>query len=176
MPDVGEFSATLDGIATRIASEGGTVYRYLLDTLSVAQHARLVDEWNALRAQEFAEIVEECETKFAREVEFEIFRANLTAGEAEEIEADLEKIRAWFARVVARDCFAAANRGAAEAAIRVCEELLDDFMQRVYLTEMADGPALAPPLALAWDDFPRATTPAIDEKADPDAPGDVKGA
>lgn len=150
VPELGELPAALDDIAARIARDGGTCYRFALTELDGAQQARLVAEWNALRAQEFAELVEECETKFTREVEFEIFRANLTAGEAEEIEADLEKIRVWFARVAARDWFAAPNRGAAEAAIAACEALLDDFMQRVYLAEMADGPSLAPPAALAW--------------------------
>ena len=54
--------------------------------------------------QEYEEIVEECETKFEREIEFEIFRGNLTAAEAEEIEADLEKIKTWFERVVRATC------------------------------------------------------------------------
>jgi hypothetical protein len=155
VPELGELPAALDSIVERIERDGGTVYRYTLRDLDAAQQGRLVDEWNALRTQEFAEIVEECETKFTREVEFELFRANLTAGEAEEIEADLDKIRAWFARVAARDWFAAPNRHAAEAAIAACELLLDDFVQRVYAVEMADGPALEPPAALAWGDFPR---------------------
>jgi hypothetical protein len=155
VPELGELPAALDSIVERIERDGGTVYRYTLAELDAAQQRRLVEEWNALRAQEFAEIVEECETKFTREVEFEIFRANLTAGEAEEIEADLDKIRHWFAHVAARDWFAAPNRAAAAAAIAACELLLDDFVQRVYLVEMADGPALEPPAALAWGDFPR---------------------
>ena len=155
VPELGELSDALDGIVERIERDGGTVHRYTLAKLSVTQQAQLVAEWNALRGQEFAELVEECETKFRREVEFEIFRANLTAGEAEEIEADLDKIRAWFARVAARDWFAAPNRAAAELAIAACETLLDDFVQRVYVVEMADGPALEPPATLAWGDFPR---------------------
>jgi hypothetical protein len=155
VPELGDLPDALDGIVERIERDGGTVYRYALADLTTAQQARLVDEWNALRGQEFAEIVEECETKFTREVEFEIFRANLTAGEAEEIEADLDKIRGWFARVAARDWFDAPNRAAAETAIAACETLLDDFVQRVYMAEMADGPALDPPAALTWGEFPR---------------------
>jgi hypothetical protein len=155
VPELGQLPAALDSIVERIERDGGTVYRFTLAGLDAAQQGRLVGEWNALRAQEFAEIVEECETKFTREVEFELFRANLTAGEAEEIEADLDKIRSWFARVAARDWFAAPNRAAAVTAIAACEVLLDDFVQRVYAVEMADGPALEPPAALAWGDFPR---------------------
>jgi hypothetical protein len=155
VPELGDLGAALDGIEQRVLSEGGSVYRFALSDLSAAQQARLRAEWNALRAQEFAEIVEECETKFTREVEFELFRNNLTAGEAEEIEADLEKIRTWFARVAARDWFGAPNRPEAEAAIEACARLLDDFVERVYVLEATAGPSLEPPAQLAWEELPR---------------------
>lgn len=137
-------------VESRIEAEGGSFYRFEVD-VDETQDARLRTEWNALREQEFAEIVEECETKFAKEVEFEIFRGNFTAGEAEEIEADLEKIRAWFARVAERDIFRASNRKAAEAAIAYSGRLLDDFVERVFRAEeLAGGPVLEPPLDVPW--------------------------
>ena len=126
-------------------AEGGTSYRF-----AVAADPRLEHDWNALRTQEYEEIVEECETKFEREIEFEIFRNNLTASEAEEIEADLEKMRAWFARVTVRDVFGAPSRERAEAAIVRCAGLLEDFEQRVFLAETEEGPSLAPPAKLPW--------------------------
>lgn len=135
----------LDAVETRIAAESGTSYRF-----EVAADERLEREWNALRTQEYEEIVEECETKFEREIEFEIFRNNLTASEAEEIEADLEKIRSWFGRVTARDVFGAPSRERAEAAIARCAELLEDFEQRVFQAESEEGPSLAPPAKLPW--------------------------
>jgi hypothetical protein len=141
----------LDEIQRRIRDEGGGSYRFALDAVDDEQDTRLRGEWNALREQEYAEIVEECETKFAKEIEFEIFRGNLTAGEAEEIEADLEKIRTWFARIEARDLFGARKRTAAERAIRRASELLDDFVERVYRAEeVAGGPVLEPPVDLPW--------------------------
>jgi Protein ChrB, N-terminal len=141
----------LDEIERRIRDEGGSSYRFALPAVDDEQGARLRADWNALREQEYAEIVEECETKFAKEIEFEIFRGNLTAGEAEEIEADLEKIRAWFARIEARDLFGARKRTAAERAIRRASELLDDFVERVYRAEeIAGGPVLEPPVDLPW--------------------------
>jgi hypothetical protein len=107
--------------------------------LPTEHHVRLVNEWNALRDHEYAEIIEECETRFRKEIEFEIFRNNLTGSEAEEIEVDLEKIRAWLARITERDVFSASRSTEAEAAVQVCEELLDDFNQRVYLAEAEQG-------------------------------------
>jgi len=150
VPDLGDLAARVDAVAQRVEREDGTSYRFDLGELRADERQRLRDDWTALRSQEYAEIVEECETKFAREVEFEIFRDNLTAGEAEEIEADLEKLRTWMARVVGRDWFGAANRHRAEAAIARCEGMLEDFMERVYEAENRDGPSLQPPTQLSW--------------------------
>jgi hypothetical protein len=139
------FEERLDAIEARVAAEGGSSHRFV-----VTADARLEAEWNALRRQEYEEIVEECETKFEREIEFEIYGGNLTASEAEEIEADLEKIRAWFGRVSARDVFGAPSRDRADAAIARCAELLEDFERRVYEAESESGPSLAPPTQLPW--------------------------
>ena len=139
------FDARLDAVEARVAAEGGSSHRFTVDG-----DERLEAEWNALRRQEYEEIVEECETKFEREIEFEIFRGNLTAGEAEEIEADLEKLRAWFARVEARDVFAAPGRERAADAIERCAHQLEDFERRVFEAESEDGPSLAPPAKLPW--------------------------
>lgn len=159
LPEQTQLKQKLDAIAERVRSEGGVVYRFELSDLSEQEQARLREEWNALRTQEFEEIVEECQTKFEREIEFEIFRDNLTAAEAEEIEADLEKIKTWFERVCARDVFAVASRAGAEAAIVKCERLLEDFVQRVYDAETEHGPSLEPPASSEW---PERRTPATE--------------
>jgi ChrB-like protein len=152
LPEEGGLSDQLDAIADRVRNQGGVVYRFPLAELSDEDRARLEGEWNALRTQEYEEIVEECQTKFEREIEFEIFRENLTGAEAEEIEADLEKIKTWYERIRARDVFAVAGRERAETAIAKCERLLEDFVQRVYDTETEHGPSLQPPASGEWSD------------------------
>jgi hypothetical protein len=142
-----DFVQRLDAIENRINTEGGTVYRFRLRDIEPVQQQRLIGEWNALRDHEYAEIAEECETRFRREVEFELFRNNLTGSEAEEIEADLEKIKTWFDRVSTRDRFGAPQRRAAEEAIERSQLLLDDFVERVFEAEAARGGlSLDPPL------------------------------
>jgi hypothetical protein len=154
LPEEGGLSDQLDAIAERVRNQGGVVYRFPLAGLSDEDRARLEGEWNALRTQEYEEIVEECQTKFEREIEFEIFRGNLTAAEAEEIEADLEKIKTWFERIRARDVFAVPSRDSAGAAIAKCEQLLEDFVQRVYDAETEHGPSLEPPASAEWSELP----------------------
>jgi hypothetical protein len=155
VPELGDLVEALDVIEERIRTDGGTVYRFVLNDLTSEQRAQLESDWTALREHEYAEIIEECETKFKREIEFEIFRDNLTASEAEEIEADLEKIQNWFDRVSRRDWFGAANRETCEAVIAECERLLDDFVERVYEAETNEGPSLELPSKLTWHEPPR---------------------
>ncbi|MGH2551814.1 MAG: Chromate resistance protein ChrB [Thermomicrobiales bacterium] len=139
VPELADLVQRLDAVETRIASEGGISYRFRLSDLSNDQLERLTGEWNRVRDQEYAEIVEECRTKFKDEIEFELFRKNLTGAEAEEIEADLEKIRSWFDRIRSRDHFAAAGRAEAEIAIEESQVLLDDFVERVFEAESISG-------------------------------------
>jgi hypothetical protein len=150
LPELGDLAERLDAIERRIETEDGLSWRFRLAALPSDQEARLRDEWNALRAHEYAEIVEESKTKFEREIEFEIFRGNLTAAEAEEIEADLDKIKAWLGRVAARDWFAEPTRKDAERAVAHCEALFNDFAERVYLAELQDGPSIETPLDIPW--------------------------
>ena len=142
VPDVPEVVERLEEIAGRISSLGGTPYQFRLADLPRTQAADLRRAWSDLRAHEYAEIEEECRSKFIREVEFELFRDNLTASEAEELEADLDKIRSWFGRVRARDWFDAPNRAKVEAAIAECATRLEDFTTRVFEREAAEGPSL----------------------------------
>jgi hypothetical protein len=150
LPDLGDLDEQLDTIEARIAEDGGTSWRFRLDSLPEEMEQRLQSEWNALRGQEFAEIVEECRTKFNREIEFEIFRGNLTAAEAEEIEADLDKIKAWFQRISERDWFEAPSRADAEAEIAASEALYNDFAEKVYLAETTEGLHTDAPLDIPW--------------------------
>jgi hypothetical protein len=150
VPEVPDVVERLDEIAGRITELGGTPFLFRLSELPEAQAAQLRAAWSDLRAHEYAEIVEECRSKFIREVDFELFRDNLTASEAEELEADLDKIRQWFGRVQARDWFAASNRAEVEAAIAECEARLEDFTTRVFEREAAEGPQLSTPLDVPW--------------------------
>jgi len=91
-----------------------------------------VDGFREQSAKEYAEIVEECETKFFKEIEFERFRNNYTFEEAEEIRQDLEKLRRWLAKVEERDWMGADGQDLARAKVAECEELLEQFEADVY--------------------------------------------
>lgn len=119
-------------ITAKIPTLGGEYTRFDIPQLPADDEAKIIAAFRTLRDKEYAEIVEECETKFVKEIEFEHFRQNYTFEEAEEIGQDLEKIRRWYGRVIERDWFAAPGRAAVEAWIARCQELLNDFEQTVY--------------------------------------------
>ena len=86
------------------------------------EEAKLVQLFVDQTAKHYAEIVENCEVNFVKEIEFENFRQNYTYEEAEEIRMEFEKICTWFERVQERDWFGAPNAGEARevvAAVRV---------------------------------------------------------
>ncbi len=144
LPDVPVLRDELARVTAKIPEMEGECTLFEVPRLAEADAARIVDSFRVLRDKEYAEIIEECETKFVKEVEFEHFRQNYTFEEAEEIGQDLEKIRRWFARIVERDWFAASRRGEVEVWIDTCQELLNAFEHEVYRRSNDDGPDAAP--------------------------------
>lgn len=119
-------------IRKKIEEYGGTSTWFEIDALPDGQDEQIVEQFKDLARREYAEIVEECETKFAREIEFERFRENYTFEEAEEIRQDLEKIKRWLAKAEERDWFDGPGHDEALAKIDWCEELLEGFEEEVY--------------------------------------------
>ncbi|MGH2457461.1 MAG: Chromate resistance protein ChrB [Chloroflexota bacterium] len=119
-------------ITRKIDAMGGEFTLFQEPKLSPADVLKIVAAFRDLRDKEYAEIVEECETKFVKEVEFEHFRENYSFGEAEEIAQDLEKIRRWFEAVQARDWFRAERAGEVADWLGRCAELLAGFEEEVY--------------------------------------------
>jgi polyhydroxyalkanoate synthesis regulator phasin len=132
LPDRAEIRASLAEIRERIDELGGSSIFLVLAEVGDEARRRFVDGLREQSAKEYAEIVEECETKFVAEVEFERARANYTFEEAEEIRQDLEKLRRWLRKVEARDWMSADGRDLAHRKVADCERLLEGFEADVY--------------------------------------------
>jgi hypothetical protein len=176
LPDVGNNAEELERVMAKVTTVGGETVRFLVPRLDSGDEARIIAGFRAQRACEYAEIIEECETKFQKEVEFEHFRQNYTFEEVEEIEQDLDKIRRWYDRIKERDWFKADRRDEVEWWIERCQELMNGFVEEVYkrqdsdaraqatgdeFDEVAQGMLAAPPimrLPLGRRKWPAATT------------------
>jgi hypothetical protein len=142
LPRRPDLRLSIEGVREKIARLGGSSNLFEVPYLTPEDEASLIRGFRDLVAKQYAEIVEECETKFVKEIEFETFRQNYTFAEAEEIEQDLEKIRRWFARVRERDWFETPGRAAVEAWIGRCAELLEGFYVEVHAR--TSGPGVSP--------------------------------
>ncbi|MGH8934539.1 MAG: Chromate resistance protein ChrB [Egibacteraceae bacterium] len=122
----------LTTVRARIAADGGTSTLLYVAAQPPDAEDELVSAFRDLASKEYAEVIEECDTKFVREIEFERFRGNYTFEEVEEIRADLDKIRRWLDRVITRDFFGARGRAEAHAWLAHCAGLLEAFEADVY--------------------------------------------
>lgn len=132
VPDRPELRTAIAGVRERVERAGGSSNLFPVSQLPPEEAESLINGFRSLTAEQYAEIIEECETKFVKEIEFEHFRQNYTFAEGEEIEQDLEKIRRWYARVRERDWFDAPGRDGVEAWLERCTGLLDDFFATVH--------------------------------------------
>src|SRR5438132_4328722 len=131
-PDIPGVTDEVNQVAAKIPALGGETFLLDVPRLQPEDEARIIQSFRAQRASEYGEIIEECETKFQKEIEFEHFRQNYSFEEAEEIEQDLDKIRRWYERVRQRDWFKADRSEEVERWLQRCQELLNGFLEEVY--------------------------------------------
>jgi len=158
-PDIPGVTEEVNQVAAKIPALGGETFLLDVPKLQPEDEARIIEAFRVQRASEYAEIIEECETKFVKEIEFEHFRQNYTFEEAEEIEQDLEKIRRWFERVRDRDWFKAERRDEVETWLGKCQGLLARFEEEVYRRNGSDSPSDEPSVEEEEDVPPPALRP-----------------
>ncbi|MFI1096116.1 Chromate resistance protein ChrB [Streptomyces sp. NPDC020917] len=132
LPDREDLRDRIKRVRERIDELKGSSVFLTLREVDEDARVQFVEGFRVQSAKEYAEIVEECETKFFKEIEFERFRGNFTFEEAEEIRQDLEKLRRWLDKVEARDWMAADGRDTARQKVAECEKLLEQFEADVY--------------------------------------------
>jgi hypothetical protein len=169
LPQLGQVPDDLTRVTTRITSLGGEHTLFEVPRLRPDDQQRIIQAFRDLRNKEYAEIIEECETKFVKEVEFEHFRENYSFEEAEEIAQDLEKIRRWFDGIRARDWFGAERSAEVATWLERCQELLAGFEEAVYQRSGGDDAAGATvaPSRLVLREFRPGRATATADAADP---------
>jgi len=132
LPDRDDTRSGMERVRTRVDELGGSSIFLTLTDVEADARAQFVEGFRSQSAKEYAEIVEECDTKFVKEIEFERFRENYTFEEAEEIRQDLEKLRRWLDKVEARDWMGADGKELAHKKVDECEALLEAFEADVF--------------------------------------------
>ena len=131
-------------LVDRVRANGGTarVLRIAFD--DVNEEAQIIAELQAARDVEYGEVLERVPA-FLDELTSERDRDRATYEEVEESEADLERFRAWLAKIDRRDYFGASRRAEAHAAVERCARALEAFESEAFARD-AQSAAEQPPL------------------------------
>jgi hypothetical protein len=127
-------------LLARVHGQGGTGRVITVEVADEREYAALVAEFNSARDAEYAEVLERTPAMLA-EIAAETARGRATYVEVEESEADLDRFRAWLAKITARDYFDAPGRADAEAAVTQCADALADFEAAALSAEAEPDPA-----------------------------------
>jgi hypothetical protein len=130
-------------LTDRIRHQGGTARVLQMRFTNPAEEQSMVEEFNAARDSEYSEMLERIPA-LREELAQERARGRATYAEVEESEADLERFRAWLAKIAARDYFAAPVGQAARAAIDDAAADLAAFEQLALQADAAANPTPAP--------------------------------
>lgn len=119
-------------LRAEIEEMGGSAL--LFQSTVLAGQTQLVQSFNAVRDDEYGEIVDRCED-FLRQVAKEYDDEHFTYAELEENDVDLTKLKDWFAKIRSRDVFGARGVDDVTAALDKCEQALEEYAARVYAVE-----------------------------------------
>lgn len=118
-------------LVDRVRANGGSarVLRIAFDNAD--EEAQIISELQAARDDEYGEVLERVPA-FLEELSSERDRDRATYEEVEESEADLERFRAWLAKIDRRDYFGASRRAEAHAAVQRCARALEAFESEAF--------------------------------------------
>jgi Protein ChrB, N-terminal len=125
-------------LTDRIHQQGGSVRVLRMRFADPVQEQSVVEEFNAARDAEYAEVLERIPA-LREELVQERARGRATYAEVEESEADLERFRSWLAKIAARDYFAAPGGQAARRAVEGAAADLEDFEREALQAEASEA-------------------------------------
>lgn len=131
LPGGPAFQADLDRAGELCRKGGGTFAVIDATPRDHASAAMIRDAFTAVRVDEWAEFTADC-GKFEAEIAKEILRQKFTFAELEEKEHSLERLRRWFRDLKKRDVLELPEAKAADARLRGCVAVLDEYAERVY--------------------------------------------
>src|SRR5919108_3880601 len=136
-------------LVDRVRANGGAARVLRITFEDTNEEAHLVSELQAARDDEYGEVLERVPA-FLAELRNERDRDRATYKEVEESEADLQRFRAWLAKIDRRDYFGAPRRAEAHAAVERCARALEEFESEAFARDVQ--PAGQPPRLRAVED------------------------
>jgi hypothetical protein len=138
-PDGEPFERAVARIRAAVDEVGGSVVALRAEPLDAADDTRLRAAWNQARADEYGELISECE-KLVAEIDKEFAKQKFTLAELDEEEAELDKLKRWHERITARDVCGCDRAGDAETALEQASEALARYTTAVFDRTHGDAP------------------------------------
>ena len=135
LPSRKELRERLTELRDEIAARGGEASLLELELVGSDECEEMIGRFGGQVGDEYGEFLEQCED-FHAELRKERDKKHLTYGELEENEAEIDKLRSWLPRIVARDFFGMKLRATALTALEKCEKDLALFERQVEAAEL----------------------------------------
>ncbi len=105
----------------------------ILETVALdgTQEDKVIARFKRDRDDAYEEFLDKCDD-FEREVAKEVTAKHFTFAELEENDVDLKKLQGWLGKIKALDFYGAARADEADARLKICETILDDYAHRVF--------------------------------------------
>jgi hypothetical protein len=130
-PDAEPFARAVARIRAAVDEVGGSAVALRAEPLDGADDARLQTAWNQARAEEYGELISECE-KLVAEIDEEFAKQKFTLAELDEEEAELDKLKRWHERIKARDVCGCDRAGDAKTAMERAGAALARYTAAVF--------------------------------------------
>ncbi|WP_332237148.1 Chromate resistance protein ChrB [Sporolactobacillus sp. KGMB 08714] len=130
LPLTDENFSLLNEIKSEVLQNNGKAF-VMKSSVDEDGQKNIIERFNSARNEEYGELLEQCED-FFKEINKEIGRKNFTFAEIEENEEELNKLKQWYAKIVARDTFEAPLKETSKTTLLKCAEALEKFCDKVY--------------------------------------------
>jgi hypothetical protein len=130
-PDAEPFARAVARVRTAVTEVGGTALAVLAEPVDPADEQRLRSAWNEARADEYGELISECE-KLVAEIDKEFTKEKFTLAELDEEEAELDKLRRWRERIRERDVCGSERAEEADGAFALADEAVTRYTDAVF--------------------------------------------
>ncbi len=136
LPNLPKLKVALGHFQSQIQQFGGECKVLEVAAFEEEQEKETIAEFNKLRDQEYAEIIDEG-GRLLQEIDRESKDDRFNFAEALDIEKRFLKFKEWYEAVTVRDFFGAALKEAAARAVKECKTYSDSFSRESYSREQA---------------------------------------
>ncbi len=137
LPDQPEQLAFFNELSEMVQKQGAGSQIFTVNSLSEAVELEIIQKFKDNRAEEYAEVKEQC-ADFLLGLEKEIQRRNFSFAEYEENEQDLNKLENWIVKVKQRDFWGGSPVSEAEEWLEQCRQKFQEFTALVFANEDED--------------------------------------